>query len=393
MTRLFKESENQLDPLAWSAFGHGWAPLFNDFRETFHDFWEQTIYPVFHMIGQTCVILWGQALLPAIHNRLTYTQTRLTHLASGKKKRKKEAVLLLEATEPIRLQKIHGALGERWSADTTKDERPIRLSVNKSNPWIAAQKRTVTVIPGHRKTPVVSLGLKDDIRGLDDIFTTPIQGSFLDVVTSSGRSSKPKPALGEEKTHSKSVARAKPEAASNATTGELSRMAVLAQTQEVLRQEALKLGSRVKNIAESTEDWFNREAPDRVRLSIQLNEKSPIPYHSYSLYSLEVAPVFAPSASAALPDICLETPMAQHSLSSNRVSEQPNLPPEAIGLEAPQKRASQKAKPAELSYELVDDLNGLGYMAQNNRILSNSISNLVDRYFHQASLEEESNYY
>jgi hypothetical protein len=49
--------------------------------------------------------------------------------------------------------------------------------------------------------------------------------------------------------------------------------------------------------------------------------------------------------------------------------------------------------PLRLDHELEEDLNGFDYMVQNNRILSNSISNLVDSYFRKASLEDEPNFY
>lgn len=52
-----------------------------------------------------------------------------------------------------------------------------------------------------------------------------------------------------------------------------------------------------------------------------------------------------------------------------------------------------KPEPLRLDHELEDDLNGFDYMLQNNRILSNSISNLVDSYFRNASLEEDPKLY
>ncbi|HEY9685959.1 MAG TPA: hypothetical protein V6C52_03190 [Coleofasciculaceae cyanobacterium] len=46
-----------------------------------------------------------------------------------------------------------------------------------------------------------------------------------------------------------------------------------------------------------------------------------------------------------------------------------------------------------LDDDLREDLSTFDYMIRNNRILSHSIANLVDRYFYQASQEEEESYY
>jgi hypothetical protein len=383
MTRLFKESKNQLDKVTWSALGDLSAPLFNDFRETFHDFWEQTIYPVFHMISQTFSILWHQALLPAVHHWVATRKERWTHGGFGKKKAKQN-VKSVVALDSIPLRKIYGALGDRWSKESQSDH-PIRVLAGNQNPWIAAEKRTMTLISGNPKASMASTILKDDIQGLDDIFTSPVQGSFLDVVSKQGRGGKAKHAYRDARVTPKPAAVVKQEPVSPGK-GSINRMAELAQTQEALRQEAMKLGRRVKSVAESTENWFNREMPAKVSLSIQLDEKVPVPYRSYSL---DVASAVTPASSPVSTQSTAEMPVTEASKPLRALPNFVNAPSQAHKSNAQSRHLAPRPKPAELP----EDLNGLGYMAQNNRILSNSISNLVDRYFHQASLEEESHYY
>lgn len=80
--------------------------------------------------------------------------------------------------------------------------------------------------------------------------------------------------------------------------------------------------------------------------------------------------------------------------------ELPKAAPKAEVLESPAPVVQPQASvqpgpdaPLNLDHELEDDLNSISYMAQNNRMLSNSISNLVDSYFKQAAQEEEPNFY
>jgi hypothetical protein len=60
---------------------------------------------------------------------------------------------------------------------------------------------------------------------------------------------------------------------------------------------------------------------------------------------------------------------------------------------SPAPLSTAKPEPLRLDHELEEDLNGFDYMLQNNRILSKSISNLVDNYFRNASQEEEPHLY
>lgn len=382
MTPLLKEPEQQDE--GNSLFNHGRLSLLADFRVTLTDFWGQTVSPAARMLSQTVSILWKQALIPSVQNWLISTRDRLVWTA---KKRPKAPTMQLQNPSELAVLKIHGALGERWTADS--EEQPIRVSMSKQNPWVAAEKKFSTLQPTEKKTAkagkTASSTSMDEIRGLDDIFIEPVQGSFVDVLKKPGRSEKPQRTPVKEIV--KTAAIEKPETqsvpqslqalqdlqaeAELAAFQESARMQALARTQEALREESRHLGSRVKRIAESTKDWFTKND-----------------------FFLEEAVLQPPPLSSAIS-------FAAYVDEEEVVASAPEVKPIDAPVSKPQSQPLMsrpvsrpvKAKPPELTYELAEDLSGFDYMIQNNRILSNSISNLVDGYFTQAALEEEPNYY
>jgi pyruvate/2-oxoglutarate dehydrogenase complex dihydrolipoamide acyltransferase (E2) component len=88
---------------------------------------------------------------------------------------------------------------------------------------------------------------------------------------------------------------------------------------------------------------------------------------------------------------------ARATLKTEPVLADPKPAPKAETPKMPAKPVTPVVLPAplplSLEHELEDDLKSFEYMAQSNRILSNSISNLVDSYFRQAAQEEEPNFY
>lgn len=280
--------------------------------------------------------------------------------------------------------KIHGALGERWTSDT--EDRPIRVNMGKQNPWVAAEKKISTLQPTATEPKKVvktaSVTSKDEIKGLDDIFTGPVQGSFVDVLKKPGRSEKPQRTFVKEVAAEKAAMQSPPQTiqtlqdlqaeAELATFQESARMQALARTQEALREESRHLGSRVKSIAESTKDWFAKN-------DFSLEEEAGLQPPPLSSAVSFTAYVDEETVVASAPEVKpIEAPVSK---------------PQSQPLRARPVSRQVKAKPPELTYELAEDLSGFDYMIQNNRILSNSISNLVDGYFTQAALEEEPNYY
>lgn len=386
-------------------------PLWGDFQDTLGDFWNQTGFPVTRMLSHTISVLWRQAFIPSIQNWMISSGERLRRLLPGK-----APVRSVASPSPMPMLRIHGALGERWASE--KNYRPIVLNQGKQNPWIAAERKVSVLkkppVPPTLKREHVTLAnaaaVEDEIRGLDDIFTGPVQESFLDVLKAPGRSSKPEVTLPPERGPGKEPgrisgddwrARPEPAKATADQPGANPRMEALTRNQEALREEARKLGSRVKNIAESTQDWFSKTEPMSEPDESALATVAEIPYVSYAA---ETVTAFAPAQPQANVQPMMKAPPPEAAKPTPVTAQEPpqKVLQEKIPAPAPQPETAKVApppvqtprpKPPELSYELADDLQGVEYMIQNNRILSNSISNLVDRYFHQAALEEEPNYY
>lgn len=395
-------------------------PLWGDFQDTLGDFWNQTGSPVIRMLSHTVSVLWCQAVIPSAKTWIASSVDRFRQLLSGK-----PAPRSVANPSNLPMLRIHGALGERWASE--KSNRPIRLNQGKQNPWIAAERKVAVLknppAPPTLKREHVTLAnaaaVEDEIRGLDDIFTGPVQESFLDVLKRPGRSSKPEVTLAPERGPGKEPGRssgdereARPEPAKAVVDqAGLSRMEALTRNQEALREEARKLGGRVKRIAESTSDWFSRteplngpdepilatitEIPD-VSCSSEITQTFiPVPPQA------NVPPVTKLSPPELAPPAPVTTQEPSQGPAQEAVKEKLSAPlprPESAKVVPPPVQPSPSSQPArpkppELSYELAEDLQGVEYMVQNNRILSNSISNLVERYFHQAALEEEPNYY
>jgi hypothetical protein len=62
-------------------------------------------------------------------------------------------------------------------------------------------------------------------------------------------------------------------------------------------------------------------------------------------------------------------------------------------LAANQQRRISIGEQLQLDRELADDLSSMDYIARNNRILNESLTSLVDRYFQKSAMEDESSYY
>lgn len=69
------------------------------------------------------------------------------------------------------------------------------------------------------------------------------------------------------------------------------------------------------------------------------------------------------------------------------------LPPSNHPPVNPQMRKMSLKEQLKLESELEADLDGVDYMVRNNRILSSSITNLVEEYFNRAAQEDDTSYY
>ncbi len=343
------------------------------------NFWGGPVATVLRLLSQTVTIL-AQEGFNRLGQNLGFLQ-RTSRRTFGVAAKGKAAVrpVALQAPGPLSMYKVHGALGERWTQSS--DQRPIRLNRGKQNPWVAAEIKNTSVVIRPSQPE------ETEIRGLDDIFTVPVQGSFLDVIQPQG------PSVGKRKRHGlKPITtsgrpqenrvdhqeRKKQEPQNQEPTmgQDIDRMTTLAERQQRLKAETRRLSKRVKRVADSTKDWFSRQEAGFANVAAQLSEKIPAPYQSYATEGEVIfAPVPPSPASAAWQVIQSEQPRVTPQ--RNPAWLQASVPVSAIPREQPVSVASA-------------EFNGFDYMVQNNRILSRSISNLVDRYFDQSALSEDS---
>lgn len=388
---------------------NSWASLpcvAKDFQMTVTHHWQETVRPVLGMLSQTISVLWGQAFVPAFKRWLSHSGSQLKSTLVLQKKRPE---IVTDASEALNLQKVHGALGERWASEQI--DRPIRVN-SAQNPWLAAQKKMATLPPRSATTrksaQTGSTGIHDEeIKGLDDIFTTPVQGSFLDVLKKPGRQiDQPPPAKGAGKQSPKAISplptperSVKPEAATSPPVQteiefpnaayDPNRLAGLLQAQELLREESAKLGKKVKSIAAATQDWFSKNDPHGM--TEPPGEPAPLPQQAaYRLYTDDHLD------KPALPETSQNTTPVMEPVQASTPN--PNAlkkaaPAESQTTHSAPLQPSPLAGPVPIPVELAQDLDGCDYMIRNNRILSNSISNLVNQYFQQAALEEKPEYY
>ncbi len=364
MTLLFDDSPENEHGLTWSGLGSGISAFCRDLWQVQSNFWGGTVVSVVRMLSQTVGVL-AQEGVSRLSTKLSALQPKRKGARAGSANAKVAVLpVLFRTSNRMSVYKVHGALGERWTKPA--DSRPIRLSRGKQNPWVAAEIKNTAVVARIPKTE------ESEIRGLDDIFTVPVQGSFLDVLHPAERPE------GRRKRHGVKPAitpiqsdwdlKEPPEPT---VIQEIDRMTTLAEKQQRLKVETRKLSKRVKRVADSTQDWFSRQEATFADVAAQLSEKVPAPYQSYVT---EGEVIFAPVPPP------LQVVKTEESGVVTRPSpawQQASVQVSSIPLEIP--AALPKG-----------EFNGFDYMVQNNRILARSISNLVDRYFDQNALSEDS---
>ncbi|WP_303673515.1 hypothetical protein [Vampirovibrio chlorellavorus] len=361
----------------------GLSSFIRSLGQTQLNFWGGPVATVLRLLSQTVTILAREGFSRLRQNLGLLQRTSKRTYGLPVNGKAAERPVALQAPGPLSVYKVHGALGERWTQSS--DQRPIRLNRGKQNPWMAAEiKNTAVVIRPFQPE-------ESEIRGLDDIFTDPVQGSFLDVIQPQG------PAVGKRKRHGLKPANApgrpperhgqshvgKPEPQKQdsqkqepAVVQEVDRMTTLAERQQRLKAETRKLSKRVKRVADSTKDWFSRQEAGFANVAAQLSEKIPSPYQSYATEGEVVFAPVPPSPTSSAWQV-LQSEQSLATARTNPAWLQTSVQVSSIPREQPLSGPSA-------------EFNGFDYMVQNNRILSRSISNLVDRYFDQNALSEDS---
>ncbi len=355
--------------------------------------WSRVCGKVFGLIGFALKQVSVSQLLPKM------PEIKLPKVRKASKKfaprSRFQELIGLSLDSAIALRKVQGNLREQWA---TAIEPPMQPHQGKASRWMSAAHRKVFIQP--QQVPAsagrVNANGHEDIRGLDDIFPAPITDFFMEnaqpflknmqAATSAG--------IAEAQALLKKARRPKP-------------LLDAAEKSEIQHQAAVLLKSSeaesktLNDSIESAKSWLktleNRHSP---------SEQSPLP---------EAAPETTtappPSRPAFIPPSLIEAPLPAP-MSASKQASRVNLSPDADSTElrkaAPQPALTASGKMAQgqpepvksgireqlqLDQDLESDLSSFDYLVRNNRILTESISNLADRYFQKAALDEEASYY
>lgn len=467
MTHLLNENEQHeagsQDIKLWSQYG---TSLVQDLNDTFSLFWEQIIRPAFKAIRSTIAVYWPVAFsTPLQSQRIKFANPTRRKVAQTSEAFRKTYGLSLESA--IAMRKIQGSLGEDWA---TAIQGQTRIHQGKANRWADARPKTTTiatkpVMPANNGPSIPSIaaipsmpaikfsgtnapGEHEEIRGLDDIFTGPVKGLFLEET----KTAKPQPMVAQTQQGSRSAenmaerapidpsiepeepirfndnvlrkvrwpqveATASTSAKSGATQPELSLAPPQSDLPQIHQNPQLPSSGNGHQENENAEEisihWFNRieGSPDVLA---PLPDESPVAPLAQPASDAELTPVLAESNeqadakdlesdadrdsdSIAADDAdAVESAEPSDTETAEKISPESEPAPKPRHLQPvaqakPEKPETRKLFP---DYRPLDEEeSGFDHMARNNRILSRSITNLVDSYFQRAAQEEEPNFY
>ncbi len=328
--------------------------------------------------------------------RLLQGTTDLLRQVQSAEQSKFKATSTLSMDSALMLKRVQGTLQNNWSS-ALYTQKPLNKLNNKR--WGSnTRQETITVKnrsaePRTIKTTTNAPLLGEEIRGLDDIFPSQINGFFDESRTASSDSgTKSLPAQ-------KSAEAEQPQPYKRAQIKPI-RIPVARTLKEEtpIREHAHALVEIPRAELSGSE-----EIPVSLDFALEISlPEEALPETSFPETSISetILPVLPPQIEAPTKrDLLRErfcTP-DNKTVSAKRSSYlRPFHSPDIILANEPaHKRPSDplKLRTLDLDDDLVADLSSFEHMARNNRILSNSISNLVDQYFHQAALEEEEGYY
>jgi len=337
----------------------------------------------------------------------------------------KKGTVSVPLSEPIGLRKItghqgkNGNLGDFPVENTTTQTASAAKTLNKiskTNPWLEATKKQQCVLdikppqappskwefksarkPLKSTAKAVKMTVIDETNlGLDDIYTSPVNGLFTEEKDFSGK--KPQSAKGKA---SHKQASPKNTALPKLSSHTLAAL-IDAELDQVLPQKrnAARKAASPESIQHRVDGFFNWAELQTAQSEIAAPKREPQEY--------EFIPGLSPSPS-------LEALEYQ-----NPENEEPQVAQEILNQQFIEEEESEiivsstqalnrngasillaKAKSASLEFkrhmpvyqEMKTELSGADHMARNNRILHNSISNLADAYFKKAAEEEQSGLY
>lgn len=286
---------------------------------------------------------------------------------------------------PLGLRKITGEQGKNGSfAVQNRDQQATgRIKpLQKTNPWLESAKKQTCVLniepppppkPARNPRPNRKFQVDDPIRGLDDIYTSPVSGFFVEDKDFSPAKSKP------AATSKKSIV-----PALNTRTIAAMIDAELDQLLPSAKRSAKKAPSNDQPT--ETQSELDRQSNFKPASGAEPHESEFIPG-----YSSKEAPTTKTENESAVNSVIAETlPESE----PNVCSPKPYNHNGASVMLAKAKSANLNFRQQMPVYqEMKNEMSGADHMVGNNRILHKSISNLTDAYFKKAAEEENSSHY
>lgn len=443
MTHLLNENDQHEagNPEArlWAQYG---TSLIEDLNDTFDLLWRQIIRPALKAIRNTIAVYWPIAYSAPVQARqLKFAQPTCRKVAHTSEAFRKTYGLSLESA--IAMRKIQGSLGEDWASAI---HAPTRVHQGKSNRWADARQKPAAVAikpippsesviaapssvvkPSGRNAPAAN----EEILGLDDIFTGPVKGLFLEGIQAASETRVVQPQT------SPRVILPQPESLPGRTVTEtrplliekleLEKVEKIEKAEKpcrfddaVIRQVRWPIADEPGTVKhdgvlpdmpmyelyapeETTTAWFSMieatpeivsqaAAPDSEPAPVEPDGTADIGQGDDSDRGAECTDVGGPGQNSSDDGpAASQTDVAETKPQQKPTSLQTPKPLQPVAEIKPPKPEARKLFP---DYRPLDENeSGFDHMARNNRILSRSISNLVDSYFQRAAQEEEPNFY
>lgn len=388
--------------------------LLQDLLENFAHVWVQTIRPAWSAFQAAVImaLVKGQLQIKARYK----AKTQAPAVSLGISARSFAETIGLSTESTMTLRRIQGSLSDNWSAAVSDAQTLYR---GKSNRWAQAGRKTAPIgigkismqeNRGARSNSGNAPAAHEEIRGLDDIFTGPVTGLFSDEIAGPAPVQKPKLQRDAvEKVMTSKTATNTQKAQPIITRFDESILKKVRWPDNTLPLKvtvaAFRASENDNRDSFSHEGYMDEPADDQLYSEAENNTEW------FSMLEEPEAPSIQPKAANGSGDDKPRQPVEDVPPAPVKPVVVPIRPVEQKTVEEslPKPASVVPIKPEKVIPEpvvpdysrasfpvyqpLEEEESGFDMMVRNNRILSNSITNLVDTYFRNAAQEDEPNYY
>lgn len=385
------------------------ASLFRDVTETLLMQWQQTILPAMKMLSYTFSMLWLETVVHPIVEGvrgLVLLSGRIVELALGRRhSQTSEALRKTYGLSPksAKTMRKQGKQEQEENWGTILQEAR-ETSLEDTTPGTAVALLPDKKASSEKTTRPSQMLDHEEIRGLDDIFTTPVQGIFSDEkkpVALPGRyhtrqksekisASEPPPAIALIDKSEKESYAARPTALPAKLPARLATVAQAESSEPA--NEPIRFDESIRRKVR----WPEGENVSAVALpETAISRISGTTGLSTTHETLSAVPTLETSMSNSLVRTSDRPAPTAHSSGTGTLdktrAERPTrqkpphkTPPRPVAL-----RPTGRFAESSLSKSDGEENRSFDYILHSNKMLANSISHLVDRYFQKVEQEEQ----